>query len=128
MKEDRESMPGEEQAILEKTRAYVSCCRESAEGLRGRGRFPNLAGLCVALDMGIEEFEREMEARPRLRDMICTLLEDEAINFDPSTSMISTYLKKRLGYGEKSGGGRTACESGGMQLVFEHDIYEDGGG
>ena len=127
MREGKEMVPGEEPAILEKARAYVTCCREAAEGTRGRGRFPNLAGLCLALGMGIEEFERTMEAEPHIRDMICTLLEDEAINFDPSTSMISTYLKKRLGYGERTGGGRTSCESGDVQLIFEHDIYEDGG-
>jgi len=113
--------------VLRKVRSYIERCRETSEGSRGKGRFPNLAGLCLALGVGIEAFEREMESRPQVRDMICTVLEDEAINFDPSTSMISTYLKKRLGYGDKSGGGHTSCEAGDLQVVFEHDIFEDGG-
>jgi hypothetical protein len=127
LKDENPSIFDDKEHLLQKTKAYVDACRASAEGSKGKGRFPNLAGLCLALGLGIETFEREMEARPNIRDVVCALLEDEAINFDPSTTIISTYLKKRLGYGEKKTDKRTSCEAGDLHLVFEHDIYEDGG-
>ena len=54
-------------------------------------------------------------------------LEDEALNASNSPTLLSAYLKKRLGYLEKqSKGEQNESECGLMRLVFEHDIEEDG--
>ena len=54
-----------------------------------------------------------------------TVLEDEALNAELSPTVLTAYLKKRLGYGEKSEA-TTSAECGQLRLVFEHDILEDG--
>ena len=52
-----------------------------------------------------------------------TILEDEALNSDMSPSLLSGYLKKRLGYGEESG---KEGQGESVVVVFEHDALRDG--
>ena len=47
----------------------------------------------------------------------------EALNADVSPTLLSAYLKKRLGY-EKNAGSEI-CD-GQLRVIFEHDITEDG--
>ena len=49
----------------------------------------------------------------------------EALNAELSPTVLTAYLKKRLGYGEKSEA-TTSTECGQLRIVFEHDILEDG--
>ena len=69
-----------------------------------------------------------MEERyPEYADWLCACFEDEALNASNSPTLLSAYLKKRLGYLEKqSKGEQSESECGLMRLVFEHDIEEDG--
>ena len=91
---------------------------------RSGGRFPNLAGFCRFLGCGISHLQKLCSEVPRLYDLICTTLEDELLMSSPSPSLLSYYLKKRLGYDEKEEPASASC--GEMRLVFEHDILEDG--
>ena len=42
-----------------------------------------------------------------------------------SPTVVSAYLKHRLGYGEKSEAVSSA-DAGEIRLIFDHDISEDG--
>ena len=53
------------------------------------------------------------------------LFEDEALNSDKNATVLNTYIKERLKFGDKK-----ECSStlpmGDIKVVFEHDIAEDG--
>ena len=53
---------------------------------------------------------------------ILTVLEDEALNSGLSPALVSSYLKKRLGYD----GIKAQESSSQLEIKFEHDIFEDG--
>lgn len=67
-----------------------------------------------------------MAAFPEAVGVIRAMLEDEALNSEMAATLISAYLKTRLGYGEPSAA-KHAADAGEVNLIFEHDIYEDGG-
>ena len=113
--------------LLERAGEYVATCATECTGTKGRTRFPNLAGFCRALGVGVEAFRREMEAYPEVMDALLAVFEDEALNWEWSASIVSAYLKKRLGYGEHGEETRSVCEAAETRLVFEHDVFEDGG-
>lgn len=110
--------------------AYLQDCRASSEESRGGKRqekiFPNLAGFCRQLGCGISSAERLRREHPALYDRICAILEDEALNASISPNLLSAYLKRRLGYGEKQESEGVTAECDQLRLVFEHDILEDG--
>ena len=60
---------------------------------------------------------------PAAFDKLIAVFEDEAFNSDVSPTLLSAYLKKRLGYEKKEG---SEIYEGEMKVVFEHDIMEDG--
>lgn len=105
---------------------YVKDCRPppDADSKKTVGKFANLAGFCRFLGCGISYLQKLCTEAPRLYDLICTTLEDELLTSSPSPSLLSYYLKKRLGYDEKEENASASC--GQMRLVFEHDILEDG--
>ena len=110
-------------ALLEE---YVMACRppHEADTKKANGKFANLAGFCRFLGCGISHLQKLCGDAPLLYDLICTTLEDELLISSPSPSLLSYYLKKRLGYDEKEETSSASC--GEMRLVFEHDILEDG--
>lgn len=114
--------------LLGRLEAYVKSCRPTeAESKKAVGAFPNLAGFCRFLRCGMSAMEALRVACPTVHDYVCTVLEDEALRFSLSPTVMSAYLKQRLGLGEKpteSGARSTDC--GQLRLVFEHDIMEDG--
>ena len=106
---------------------YIASC--SSGGTRGKngGRFPNMAGYCRYLGVGVEQFCLSMKERQEEYDMLCAMFEDEALNSGLSATLIAAYLKKHLGYGEKTDtASKSSMELDQVKLVFEHDIYEDG--
>lgn len=105
---------------------YVDACRPppEADTKKASGKFANLAGFCRFLGCGISHLQKLCTDVPRLYDLICTTLEDELLICSPSPSLLSYYLKKRLGYDEKEETSSASC--GQMRLVFDHDILEDG--
>ena len=70
---------------------------------------------------------RGVVSHDEVADVIRAMLEDEALNSDMAATLLSSYLKKRLGYGDPTEPKHAACDTGDMKIVFEHDVYEDGG-
>ncbi len=104
---------------------YIFSCL--GDGGKKGGRFPNLAGFCRYLGMGIESFLLLMKERQEEYDLLCAVFEDEALNSSLSPTLLSSYLKRYFGYGEKMGAeSASACELEQLKIVFEHDIDEDG--
>ena len=105
----------EPQQLLTLTENYIDHCVENH-------RMPNLAGLCRYLGISMEAFERLSESHREYIARIRDALEDEALNSDMSPSLLSGYLKKRLGYGDEESRG----DGDAVVVVFEHDALRDG--
>ena len=105
-----------------------SCQREGeADAKKSTAAFPNLAGFCRFIGCGLAAMELLRDGNPEVYDYVCTVLEDEALRYSVSPTVMSAYLKQRLGLGEKPGdSGTKSTECGQLKLVFEHDILEDG--
>ena len=88
----------------------------------GYCRFPNMAGFCRYLGIGIDEFISLSTHFPREFDRLRATLEDEALNASLSPTIIAAYFKKRLGYEKES----SAADIGIPEIRFEHDVWEDG--
>lgn len=85
--------------------------------------FPNLAGFCRHLGVSTEELDKISCDYPSQYGKLLAVLEDEALNSDLSPTLISAYMKKRLGYDSSA----PKCNSESqLQIKFEHDIFEDG--
>ena len=135
-----------ERSLEELLQAYVEYCSSSSDGDRetfDRGAddqnaqrkkgsaakpskklsFPNLAGFCRYLGIATEELEEIANKSPHAYKRILTVLEDEALNSGLSATLLSAYLKKRLGYEAPP---RHSTASSQLQICFEHDIFEDG--
>ena len=115
--------------LVRKLKEYLASCRPppDADTKKKDCTFPNLAGFCRFLGCGVSSLDELRAAYPAQYGLVCATLEDEALNFSLSPTVLTAYLKQRLGYGEKldttpSG----SAECGQLQLIFEHDITEDG--
>ena len=104
---------------------------ESASGEKAKSKkksttpkaFPNLAGFCRYLGISIGELSDASRDYPAEYEKLLTVLEDEALNSSLSPTLISAYLKKRLGYAANN---KEDSAENQMQIKFEHDIFEDG--
>lgn len=106
----------------------IRCQAESADGKRkNAGRIPNVAGFCRFTHSTLSDFERLRHTRPEIHGALCAALEDEALNSEMSASILSVYLKLRLGYAGESAEETGITDSGQLRLIFDHDAYEDGG-
>ena len=112
---------------------YIIFCAESApedsqdekkRDKKKKKRFPNVAGFCRYFRVGEAEYACLCAKYPTEFDRLSAVFEDEALNSEVSPTILSAYLKKRLGY-EKSGGAEV-CD-GQLRVIFDHDIMEDGG-
>ena len=88
-----------------------------------KNRFPNVAGFCRYFGIGHNEYESLEAKYPAEFDKLRAVFEDEAFNSDVSPTLLSAYLKKRLGYEKKEG---SEIFDGELKVVFDHDIMEDG--
>lgn len=115
--------------IINLLEEYVLSCSEelnkNTEGAKKKSKqsFPNLAGFCRFIGVSAAKLERFGKEAPEVYGRILAILEDEALNSSLSPTLISAYLKKRLGY-EAS---KTQEDRGQLEIKFEHDIFEDGG-
>ena len=116
--------------LWERCDGYVSVCAQAEEG-EGKGkrrtRFPNLAGLCRYLGTGLDDLRMLREDHPKSYDRLLAIFEDEALNFDTSTTLLSSYMKKRLLF---SADEELRTQKEPMPTVsycFEHDVFKDGG-
>ena len=97
------------------------------EGKKGNAKFPNIAGFCRYLGCGTAALAQLEDRYPDQADLLLAIFEDETLNAALSPTLLSAYLKKRLGYADKTvKGEQNETECGLMRLVFEHDIEEDG--
>ncbi len=107
---------------------YIIYCRAERSDAEKKddkkSLFPNLAGFCRFVGIGIGELEDICTPYPELFDKLLTVLEDEALNSGLSATLLSAYLKKRLGYDVAHG--HTDAGATQMQIHFEHNIFEDG--
>lgn len=103
---------------------YVSECK-AQDGDKEGSRFPNLAGFCRRLGVGIASLDPVEKKFPEQYWALLAILEDEALNSDKSVSLINAYIKERINFKERNEGGASLYEDG-IRLVFEHDIIEDG--
>ena len=119
--------------LISRAEEYVKSCKStegSNDGMRARQksveRFPNIAGFARTLGVSVATLKKVESKWPELYGAMLALFEDEALNSDRSATILNTYIKERLNFGEKKEGGAT-LPVGDVQLVFEHDIEEDGG-
>lgn len=118
--------------IINLLNEYILACRsdtspQSCDGGKKKESektvFPNLAGFCRFLGIGTSELKSLIQNYPDVYGRILTVLEDEALNSKLSPTLVSAYLKTRLGYDAS----RPQETSSQLEIKFEHDIFEDGG-
>lgn len=89
-------------------------------------RFPNVAGFCRYFGIGHQKYERLSKKYPEEFEKLAAILEDEALNSEISASVLTAYLKKRLGYTDADKSEKNEVEAGQIRLIFDHDILSDG--
>ena len=119
------SLPDKEK-IISAVAEYIELCRSEPLG-KSKTRFPNVAGFCRYLGVGLDALKEIFDGYPDSYGVLCAVFEDEALNSELSPTVVTAYLKQRLGYGEKQEPNRASCELPELKLVFDHDIFEDGG-
>ena len=107
---------------------YISFCKNTADcekkaSKRGGGKFPNVAGFCRHFRIGASEYDCLARKYPAEFEKLFVAFEDEALNSDVSPTILSAYLKKRLGYDRES---EREITDGQLKIVFDHNIMEDG--
>ncbi len=119
--------------------SYVESCRPLSEtedpndrhssknAKKSEGRFPNLAGFCRFLKMGTDDLSEIAKEFPDAVAYLSAVFEDEALNASISPTLLTAYLKRRLGYDRDSERKENASSDGIPMICFEHDIFRDGG-
>ena len=85
------------------------------------------ARFCRFLRIGTEDLLSLAEEFPDAVAYVYAVLEDEALNSTVSPTLLTAYLKRRLGYDRDPEKKERAPLTDGLPLIqFEHDIYGDG--
>lgn len=118
--------------LIELAEKYVAECKARVDAFdvkmsksKSLDRFPNLAGFARYLGVSISTIKKIEGKWPEQYGTLLAIFEDEALNSDKNATILNTYIKERLSFGEKKEGGAT-LPVGNVQLVFEHDMSEDG--
>ena len=119
-------IPLDRDGIIAAVGEYIEHCRGEILG-KSKTRFPNLAGFCRHLGVSVQSLEEAFGSYPDSYGVLCAVFEDEALNSELSPTVVAAYLKQRLGYGEKQEQTKSSCVLPQLKLVFDHDIFEDGG-
>ncbi len=98
--------------LLELAEKYIDECAETE-------RVVNIAGFCRYIGVSAARFHELTEQFPEQAGLLMNLFEDEALNSGLSPSLLTSYLKNRLGYGEER-------QDGALKVTFRHDIMKDG--
>lgn len=106
---DELGVPGR---LLELAEKYIGECAEAE-------RVVNIAGFCRYLGISAARLRELTEGHPEQAGLLMNLFEDEALNSGLSPSLLTSYLKNRLGYGEER-------QDGVVKVTFRHDIMKDG--
>ena len=121
----RELIPLAEEYV-KSCKAYAQDVEEKRARSKSGEKFPNIAGFARMLGVGVSSIKNIESKWPEQYGALLAIFEDEALNSDKNATILNTYIKERLNFGEKKEGGAT-LPVGDLQLVFEHDISEDGG-
>ncbi len=122
-----ERLADEDRMTGELSRYLASCHPDEESGRSKRaGRIPNVAGFCRFLGVTLADFDRLKRTRPDHHGALCAALEDEALNSPMTATILSIYLKYRLGYSEDKKEENLVTDSGQLRLIFDHDAYRDG--
>ena len=118
----------EEERLNALAEEYISFCKSASDAekktsRKSAGRFPNVAGFCRYFRIGATEYECLAQKYPAEFEKLYATLEDEALNSDVSPTILSAYMKKRLGYDRDSD---REITDGQLKIVFDHNIMEDG--
>ncbi|MBR2353087.1 MAG: hypothetical protein IKA76_01110 [Clostridia bacterium] len=115
---------------------YIASCHPASEEdgailprapKKPEGRFPNLAGFCRFLHIGTEDLVDLSEKYPDAIAYVYAVLEDEALNSSVSPTLLTAYLKRRLGYDKENERKEKLLPTDPQPIIrFEHDIYGDG--
>lgn len=105
----------------------IACANAQSENAKSQkntppSAFPNFAGFCRFLGASVSELEALCEKFPEHYARMLAILEDEALNSKLSPTIVSAYMKKRLGYDKAA----LPQSSSQLEIKFEHDIFEDG--
>ena len=84
------------------------------------GRVANIAGFCRYLGISAERLRELTDSLPDQAEQIRDVFEDEALNSGMSPSLLMSYLKSRLGYGDSGKAADT------VKVTFLHDVMKDG--
>lgn len=103
------SAPGQ---LLTLAEAYIADCSD-------KGRIVNIAGFCRYIGVSAAHLRELCEQYPEQYAQLLNLFEDEALNSGMSPSLLMSYLKARLGYGDEK-------SDGALKVTFQHDIMKDG--
>ena len=113
-------------SIKDLAERYILECRKPVNGAKS-GRVPNIAGFFRYCGFEGGDLSRLSLEYPGIYSSLCMIFEDEALNSSLSPTVLSVYLKKRLGYNAEENTGKQSVSDGGqLRLIFEHDITEDG--
>lgn len=105
--------------VIRSGQALINLFDQYAASCAAEDAFPNLAGFCRFCRIGEENLAKLRRRYPTAYDFIMTALEDEALNADKSASLVTAYLKRRLGYGE------TADEQE-QPILVSRELMQDG--
>ena len=116
--------------ILDLLNEYIIACAntkpitENAKDSKNNSPtlFPNLAGFCRFLKISTLELEELGKKFPDCYSRLLTVFEDEALNSKLSPTIVSAYMKKRLGYDHST----PLQNNSQLEIKFEHDIFKDG--
>lgn len=100
--------------LSEVAEIYVAHCTDEK-------KFPNMAGFCRFCHMGQSELDELGKKFPGEFDALCSVFEDEALNSDVAVTLVGSYMKRYLGYGDEK---KSSDEP--VTVYFEHDIMKDG--
>lgn len=116
--------------LRDKVEEYIRSCdapkaeSDSKSRRAPIGRLPNLAGLCRYLGTGLSDLKAFSAKYPRDYDNLLAIFEDEVLNYDTSSTMLTAYLKKRLCYADEPADEPEKITE--VRYCFEHDITQDG--
>lgn len=98
--------------LLTLAEAYIDECAR-------KERVVNVAGFCRYVGITTAHFRELAEHFPEQAGQLLDLFEDEALNSDMSPSLLTSYLKARLGFGEQR-------SDDALSITFQHDVMKDG--
>ncbi len=115
-KKSGDNLTGE--IVKERLQGYIKKCSDEES-------VPNIAGFAVFCGIGTLRLKKILKGFPEDWDIICSYFEDMALNSEAPPSLLTPYMKKYFGYGEKA---QFIEEEDGdtFKIVVEHDILKDG--